>query len=498
MMSRFLRIAVGAAALTAANAFAASHVFLVQNSGWMEPFFADPASQYKPLVTELVMAVARPDDLMVLASFNQSQPGAPSPKALMSAKVTSDSKALRGSVSGALQNLEVGRKPNRTTLADTDLNEAVRTAIDQALGKKPGLVWLFTNNKNSPNNDQATAKRNREFYELIHRGQDIRKVLAFPLQMPVKSKSFQANGLMVYVFGIQEQGARDLDALVQSGAIQKIITESPARLKPLDADTVRLHPKGVFESPGVGFSMGQSGVLLADVNSDAKTPVAKVQWALENSIYPYTIAQAEVNASSVLAGERKPITVDKTVVTGLQPGKQTPLSSTLQLPVAQMPDTWSLEAISAAGRAFVLPGTLELDLTGQRLELSPQFRERMAQLFPGDPLPDLFIPPAEVKGSKISLPIQVRVNFGLMPLIALLAAAAAAILATVGALLLATKARSVKLVVDGQPRTVLTKARQVYPIHDAAGRKVAELKTQWFGKVRLTDIREGAQVRLGQ
>jgi hypothetical protein len=497
MMSRILGVAVGAAALTAANVFAASHVFLVQNSGWMEPFFADPASQYKPLVTELVMAVARPGDLMVLASFNQGQPGAPSPKTLFSATVIGDFKALRGSVKGALKNLEVGRKANGTTFADTDLNEAVRAAIDGALGKKPSLVWLFTNNKNSPNNDPATAKRNSEFYELIHRGQDIRKALAFPLQMPVKSKLFRANGLMVYVFGVHEQGDRDLDALVQSEAIQKIITEPPARLKPLDADTVSLHPKVVIESPGVSFSMHRSGVLLADVNADAKTPVAKVEWALENKIYPYTIAQAKVVAGSLIAGERNPITVDKTVVTALQPGKQTPLFSTLQLPVAQMPDTWSLKAISTAGRAFVLPGKLELELTAQRLELSSQFRERMEQLFPGDPLPDLFIPPTEAKGSKISLPIQVRVNFGVMPLAALLAATAAAILAIVGVLLFATKARPVKLVVEGQPRTVLIKAGRVYPIHDSNGRKVAELKAQPFGKVRLTDIREGAQVRLG-
>ena len=498
MTSRSLRAIIGAAAFAAANAFGASHVFLVQNSGWMEPFFADPASQYKPLVAELIMAVARPDDLLVLASFNQTQPGAPSPKALISAKVTSDTKMLRQSVSGALQNLEVGRKPNRATLADTDLNEAVNVAIDQALGKKAGLVWLFTNNKNSPNNDQATAQRNREFYELIHRGSDIQKVLAFPLQMPVKSKLFQANGLMVYVFGIHEQGVRDLDRLLRSGAIQKVITESPARLKPLDADTVRLYPKGVIDSPGVSFLMDQNGVLLVDVDSDAKTPIAKVQWTLENEIYPYTIVQAQVSAGSVLAGERKTIAVDRAVVTALRPGKQTPLSSTLHLPVAQMPDTWSLEAISAAGRAFVLPGKLELELTGQRLELSDQFRERMAQLFPGDPLPDLFTPPAEVKGSKVSMPIQVRVNFGLMPLIVWLGIAAATVLGVVGALLFAFKARTVKLVVDGEPRTVLTKARQIYPIHDAAGRKVAELRTHWFGKVRLTDVREGAQVRLGQ
>ena len=58
-MKTVLARCVGSAALAlaCAPALAVSHVFLVQNSGWMEPFYSDPASQYKPLVSALVMAV---------------------------------------------------------------------------------------------------------------------------------------------------------------------------------------------------------------------------------------------------------------------------------------------------------------------------------------------------------------------------------------------------------------------------------------------------------
>ena len=81
LIARIARSATVAALFAAAPAFAASHgvshIFLVQNSGWMDPFFTDPSSQYKPLVTELVMAATQPGDLMVLASFKQSLPGAP-------------------------------------------------------------------------------------------------------------------------------------------------------------------------------------------------------------------------------------------------------------------------------------------------------------------------------------------------------------------------------------------------------------------------------------
>ena len=57
-MRRVIRRLAAAAALGVAclPASAVSHVFLVQNSGWMEPFYADPASQFKPLVVEIAAA----------------------------------------------------------------------------------------------------------------------------------------------------------------------------------------------------------------------------------------------------------------------------------------------------------------------------------------------------------------------------------------------------------------------------------------------------------
>ena len=54
----------------------------------------------------------------------------------------------------------------------------------------------------------------------------------------------------------------------------------------------------------------------------------------------------------------------------------------------------------------------------QQLALSQAFRERMAALFPGDPLPDIFTPPAEIQASTAVLPLEVRVHYGSAPLLA--------------------------------------------------------------------------------
>ncbi len=496
MNTYFARIAASTALMCAcAPAFAVSHVFLVQNSGWMDPFYTDPASQFKPLVNELVMAATQPGDLMVLASFNQSLPGAPSPKALLSLKV--DGATTRGAVGAALADLRTAKKPGASALADTDLGEAVDSAINTALAGKPGLVWLFTNNRNSPNNDQATARRNREFYELIHRGGAIRKAIAFPLKMPVRGEHYSANGLMVYVFAVGEQGARELDALLASGRIRSIITEPPARLKPLDRDTVRLVPRRVDDAPGVAFSMDPGGRLRADVDSGARTPSAKIGWNLENTIYPYTIASARIGARSMLAQQERPIILETDKLTALAPGKSQPLASVMQLPAAQMPGKWSAKAIGSAGSAYAMPGQIELQLTEQRLELSPAFRQRMAALFPGDPLPDIFTPPSQIHGSTAVLPLEVRVHYGLAPLAALIGAGLALVAALGGAALAYGRPRRAYLTVEDELRTIHTRAGVTQPIFDKAGNKVAQLKTTLFGN-RLIDLREGAQVRLGR
>ncbi|QOY93787.1 hypothetical protein IM543_19960 [Massilia sp. UMI-21] len=496
-MSALLRQLVAALALLAAagGASAIPHVFLVQNSGWMEPFYSDPNSRFKPLVGALAGAVVQPGDALVLAAFNQSLPGAPSPRALASFKA--GEKSVRGRVDAALAGLETARKPGGGALADTDLGEAVGAAISTALGGKPGIVWLVTNNRNSPNNDQATALRNREFYALIHRGAAIDKVVAFPLRMPVQGRHYGANGLMIYAFAIGSEGSRALDGLLASGRIATVITEQPARLKPLDRDTVRLAPVQVEDAPGVAFSQAPGGALRADVDPDARTPRARIRWNLENATYPYTITSATLAARSMLAGEDRKIELAGSRIENLAPGKPLPLGSTMQLPVARLPDKWSMQALKSAGSAYVLPGRIELHLADQRLELSQDFRRRMAALFPGDPLPEIFTPPASVQASTAVLPLEVRVHYGMGPLAAL-GGLAAALLAAGGALAWAYgRPRVAQLTVEDELRTMRARPGTTQPVYDKAGAQVATLKTTLFGH-QLTDLREGAQVRLGR
>ena len=57
--------------------------------------------------------------------------------------------------------------------------------------------------------------------------------------------------------------------------------------------------------------------------------------------------------------------------------------------------------------------------------------------------------------------------------------------------------RQALVTVEDELRTMRGRAGTVQPIYDNAGREVARLKTTLFGH-QLTDLREGAQVRLGR
>jgi hypothetical protein len=268
-------------------------------------------------------------------------------------------------------------------------------------------------------------------------------------------------------------------------------------LKPLDRDTVRLMPRKVGNTAGVEFSMDAAGVLRADVAPDARAPTATVEWQLQNTIYPYTIEGAAIDARSTLAGETRAIDLQTHTVTRLAPGRAEPLVATMQLPVARLPGRWSLAALQAAGSAYVLPGRIDLHLQGQHLALSQAFRARMADLFPGDPLPDIFTPPGDIQASTATLPLEVRVHYGAGPLVAALGIALALLAAAAGGVYAYGRPRRVQLTVEDELRTVHARAGSTQAIYDKAGNQVARLKTTLFGH-QLLDLREGAQVRLGR
>lgn len=461
---------------------AMQHAFLIQNSGWMEPFYVDPDSQFKPLVAAVVNTVVAPQDEVVIASFSQRTSINPSPVVLFEGQGV-------GNPSAVLAQLGVAQKAPRV-MADTDFKEAVLATITGPFKAQPGILWIFTNNRNSPNNDTHTAERNREFYRLVHLEPSITRTLAFPIRMQVKGRHFQAAGLMVYALAYGEPAARHLNALVEQGHLGRVFTSPPALLKPLDRDAVRLVPRDVRNSPGVKASLGTDGrTLVFDVDASALEPAIGLLAAFENTFFPYEIVAADLSATLHAGSASFPIPVVPMRLSALQPGAALEIEVQWPVPVEQVPSPWSAAAISAMGKRLLVPSNVEVTLTNQQLRISDEFRDSLAELFPGDPLSEVFLPPDTIATSTANIPVLLRIQYPLLPVVVVIGAILLLVLTLAALGLLSRRSSRYEVTVDGLKRSVAMKAFTTLELRDHNGRVAGRIR-RGVGMPRIVETAE--------
>ena len=476
--------------LCAAPAKAVQHAFLVQNSGWMEPFYADPASQFKPLVAAVASAAAKPGDQVHVLAFSQTSGANVSPRLLGTSTGPQ-------AVAGALQSLALARKAGNV-LADTDFREAVTKVIGETFQSRPGIIWIFTNNKNSPGNDPATAARNRDFYQLLHLEPSITRTVVFPLRMPVQGKLFAAKGLMVYGLAYGKEAGDALNRMVAEGRLSSILTRPPARLKPVDQEGVRIVPEAVLNTPNVAASLGSDKrTLVLDVAADKLVPEVRLKASLQNLFYPYLIANAEVEGQLRTTAGTTALTVTPATVADLAPGASQAIEVRFMLPLAEVPSAWSSQAIAAMGKQVLMPMSVSLGLRDQRLALPDSFKAEMDELFPGDPLSEVFVPPASVRSSSANVPLLVRVQYPLTPVLVIVGAVLALLAALVAFGLLAAKSTRYPIMVNGVRRHVVLKPFKSLSIQADDGEAVGEIR-RGIGRPQVASVQPGHTLSVTQ
>ena len=491
LLWKFVLLSLAGFALILTNqAHAMQQAFLVQNSGWMEPFYVDPESQFKPLVRAVIRLVAAPDDRVFILAFNQTAGDNKSPVLLWQGVGPGDPKTLLSQLSVAVKNKKSG------ALADTDFQEAIVSVIKQQFQSKPGIIWIFTNNKNSPNNDAQTALRNKEFYRLLHLDPSITRTVAFPLRMPVKGKLFSATGMMVYALAYGDQASEHLAHLIESGQLAKIFTNPPARLKPIDQDSVRLIPEGVTNTANIAVSLAKDGrTLLLDVHASNVLPQVAIKIRVQSLFYPYVISEAEPVATLTGAWGRQAVAIHPDKLEDVRPGDERDITVNIPMPLAQVPSAWSATAISAMGKRLVIPAMLEVSLTDQHLVISQRFRQSMKELFPGDPLSDVFSPPESVRNSSVSVPLLIRIQYPLLPVVVTLLLTLLVLGGLAGVVMLAGRTTRYDVVIDGAKRAVAIKAFKSADVRDANGVVVGKLR-RGLGKPKVLETVSGHTIVL--
>jgi len=428
----FLIVAIVAASAGAALAQQpVKQVYLVQNSGWMDAFYNDPASQFRQAV-EITISRTAGSSPIVIATFNQDGQveGQTSPNVLLSGSYSPPE------LSSAVRGIGVARKPNGA-YADTDFAGALMAAIARPdmLGTQPGIIWIFTNNMNSPDNSQDVLGNTMGFYNTLLTSKAITRIVAFPVPMKLdKGERYSASGFILYGIAYGEAAAQALAAQVADGApLRAAFAAPPGLLKPLDQQAVTLE----FDAAPVnGISVyAQDNVLFfSGLSAEQPSPVtltARVR-SLQDTL---VVEQATVSARWLYAGtgDRPPPPVTATISPAqIQNLGARQLSDPLQITVTFPP-------VSASGvmdEIQHIDGYMEVNLTDLRYGLDPAFAGNASKVFGGPEMveaSELFNAHKKVKRASTSIPIRMTVEFSPLPL-AILAGSVLAGLAALGTL----------------------------------------------------------------
>ncbi|MFM8333603.1 MAG: hypothetical protein ACKN9T_18145 [Candidatus Methylumidiphilus sp.] len=455
----------------AAPAAAVPQAFLIQNSGWMEPFYADPASQLKPLATAIIEAVTTPEQAFFVSAFSQTTADNESPKLLYP-------NAQNIPLRTAINTLQLAHKSASTALADTDFQEAVSAVILRQFQGKSGIIWVFTNNRNSPHNDQDTARRNKEFYNLLHSEESIVRTLVYNLAMPVQGKVYpKAQGLMVYVLAYGKAAETHLRELTSHPRLKQVLTALPARLKPLDSESVRLIPTEILDAPSVKISLAaDQKTTVLEVDASDRQPSVTVKAEMENLFYPYQIDSAKVSAEFIGETAKYPLTVTPEAIAALQAGARQGVAVSFPIPHTQIPSVWSLAQLKHFGTQLKIPGKIAINLTGQQLSLDPAFIQGLRANFPGDPISEMYAPAKEVQSSSVSVPVLIRVNYPVYPLLIITGLILLLLLAAILAWWQLSRSQPVDIIADGVLMRPALKPLQSLPIRNERGELLGEIK----------------------
>ena len=202
------------------------------------------------------------------------------------------------------------------------------------------------------------------------------------------------------------------------------------------------------------------------------------------------------SVQAALAGQSAPLQVTPDTINRLQPGASQSVEVRFDLPMAQIPSPWSAQALSAMGKQVLLPMKATVGLAGQRLALSSGFASELQELFPGDPISEVFTPPDSVRASQATVPLLVRIQYPLLPVLILIGAILLLVLAFIVFGLLGTRSKRYRVVVDGVPRQIMLKPFKSIIIRDEGGRDIGELK-RGLGQPSVVRVAEGHQLVLG-
>ena len=468
---------------------AVSQIFLIQNSGWMQPYFADKKAQFSPIMQRLVAMNCKDNNQTAqstLAVFNQSSKPNLSPQTLYQGSCDSMTvKELMKGVHAARS------KTNPSVFANSDYRQALYRAIVRYAKGRPAIFWMVTNNKNSPGNSQKISVHDAAFYNMLHGSPEISRVIAVPLPDTAVSSYFTSHGLILFGIAYGNSAGKYLNGLVSSGMIKSTFGVPAATLKPLNISAVTFIPTGVA-GPVSGVRM-VNGLLRITLPARNQPQKFTITGYFKNNFYPYSISTAKTSANLRIWQHNYSVPLNPTTLTNLQPDTRS-VPITLSFTVPPMP-SWSLQSLLSSGRN--IPAVLSFSLKDQNLKISHSFDDVMANILPNAPMPKIFQPDPSARSSRTDVPLVVHVMYQIWPLLIILTTAFVLLLSIVFFLLRlrASSDSGVQVRVQGKiVRYRLAKGSSQIVRNDD-GETIATIKRSFLG-YSIKSLKKGDKVEI--
>lgn len=462
-------------------------VFLVQNSGWMQPYFVDSKAQFPEIMQRLVqMSCGASQVPATLAVFNQSPNPKLSPQELYQGGCNAmPVRQLAGSIRAA------HLPGNATVFANSDYQQALYRAIESYANGRSAIFWMVTNNKNSPNNSHQLSAHDAAFYHLLHGSPQISRVIALPLADPAASPNFASHGLIVFGIAYGQAAAKELADLVSNGLVRHYFGVRAASLKPLNISAVRFVPLRVTGAATKVES--RNGELVIRLPARNHAQKFTLEGRFVNQFYPYTINQASSQTELFINGKTYAVSLTPDRISNLEPEMgSAPVSLSLTVPATP---TWSLSTIFGNGRD--ISALLRFSLTQQKLAISPEFVKVMDGILPNAPMPAIFRPDPNIHSSKTEIPLLIQVQYPIWPLLILLAGLVA-VLIMIGFVLFQIMNRgmaSVRVRINGRVTSYRLARGKVQKLKNEDGDVVGEVSRGMFG-YRLSGVKKGVKIEI--
>ncbi len=457
-------------------------VYLVQNSGWMEPFYVEPAaSDFRALLASLIEA-SQDGGGVVVADFNQDGQLADR----RSPHVVFQGAYEDAAVQAAVRRLDLPRQRNGR-LTDADLNGALVRAVTDILQNQSGIIWLVTNNKNSPNNSQQVNQNTRDFAEKLSNTEALTDIVAYPIRMAARSRDHAENGLIIYGVAYGDAAAVELRAKVRGPDLQHLFPDAAMQLKPLDRAAFVFTPTGAATA-GAAASLAPDGTFVVSLPGGRRSEV-EIAGSLTSQYYPQVIERAQVTAEwRSLGGAPLPAalpgSVEPPALPHLAPGA-TLKGVRIRLAVPEIARPGGIAGLFQ--KQAVLNGVVAIGLTDMTLGLQEGFADKLSQIAALDQLPSVFSDYLRVSATETTVPVRLVVRFSPAPLIAAIAALAGALLALAAAALLLRRDREHEVVIGGRMRRVRVRPFETREVTGADG-ALFTVRGRVFGRARVIPV----------